>query len=448
MIEDSSAIYQIYLRNFTKEGTFAAAIPELQWIAGLGCDWVQLTPVHPIGVEARKGSMGSPYAIADYRAIDPALGTIDDFRAFLAVAHGLGLKVMMDVVYNHTSPDSVLAREHPEWFMQEGKGPAATRGELEDSAPGTRLGRKCADWSDVVDFDYSSSPQLWMELISTLVFWRDEGIDGFRCDVASLVPLDFWKQARQRVNQYDPGTRRERYPLVWLAESVHPAFLKKMRQSGYGAWSEPELHSVFDLSYDYDGWERLEAVWAGRKPAAFYLDYLYTQETLYPKGAKKIRFLENHDQKRAAGRFVTRGRFKAWTVMMLFIPGVAFLYMGQEFALEHKPNLFEKDVVDWAKGDPDFREYFSKVLEFSRKAKREAPFFSWKELGRGVFLLERRTSPDASAPKYAVLVSLEGWKSEIMLQEPLCGLELFSGERICLEGSQSAPEDPFILFTD
>ena len=397
MIDEASAIYQIFLRNFTPEGTFAAAIPRLAGIAAMGFDWVCLTPIHPIGVESRKGKLGSPYAVKDYRAIDPALGTMDNFRDFLGAAHSLGLKVMMDVVFNHTSPDAVLARENPEWFLQAGVEPA--RGGTVVSAAATRemmhglrapgaLGRKCAEWSDVVDFDYGSSPQLWVELMSILVGWREEGVDGFRCDVASLVPLDFWKQARQRVNQYDPGLRRERYPLVWLAESVHPRFLKEMRDSGWSAWSEPELHSVFDLSYDYDGWERLEKVWLGERRAAHYLDYLYVQETLYPKGAKKIRFLENHDQERIAGRFVTRSRFEAWTVMMLFIPGLAFAYMGQELALEHKPELFEKDPVDWAAGDESFRDYFVKVVAACRAAKREAPRFSWKEVGKGVFLLE------------------------------------------------------------
>ncbi|HEY9055403.1 MAG TPA: alpha-amylase family glycosyl hydrolase, partial [Rectinemataceae bacterium] len=267
MIAETGAIYQIFVRNFTREGTFAAAAGRLGGIRELGFEWIQLTPIHPIGVEGRKGSLGSPYAIADYRAVDPALGTLDDFHAFLGAAHALGLKVMIDIVFNHVSPDSVLAREKPEWFMLEGQGPAAERGELESPAPGARLGRKCADWSDVADFDYSSSPELWMELFSILCYWRDRGVDGFRCDVASLVPLDFWKKARQKVNQYDPGARRELYPLLWLAESVHPSFLLKMRQAGYGAWSEPELHSVFDLTYDYDGWERLAEIWAGKRPA-------------------------------------------------------------------------------------------------------------------------------------------------------------------------------------
>ncbi|MGB9686263.1 MAG: alpha-amylase family glycosyl hydrolase, partial [Rectinema subterraneum] len=171
MIAETDAIYQIYLRNFTKEGTFRAAIPHLARIANMGFTWVYLTPIHPIGEEARKGSLGSPYAIRNYREINPELGSLEDFQAFIAEAHRIGLRVMIDVVFNHTSPDSILVQEHPDWFL---KGP--------DGKPA----RKCEDWSDVVDFDYSASPHLWVELISTLAMWRDRGVDGFRCDVASL----------------------------------------------------------------------------------------------------------------------------------------------------------------------------------------------------------------------------------------------------------------------
>lgn len=452
MIDESSAIYQIFLRNFTPEGTFAAAIPRLAGVAAMGFDWICLTPIHPIGVKSRKGALGSPYAIKDYRAIDPALGTMDDFRAFLAAAHSLGLKVMMDVVFNHTSPDSALARENPEWFLHEGAAGA--------------LGRKCADWSDVVDLDYGSSPHLWVELMSILVGWREEGVDGFRCDVASLVPVDFWKQARQRVNQYDPGLRRERYPLVWLAESVHPSFLKKMREAGHGAWSEPELHSVFDLSYDYDGWERLEKVWAGERGATEYLDYLYTQETLYPARARKIRFLENHDQMRAPARFGSgrtarndgEAKLKAWTLFTQFIPGIIFAYMGQECAIARKPDLFEKDPVDWAAGDELFREYFIVILTACKKAKAASPRFSWTEVGKGVFLLERAAATEASsgvalgvAPgttRFAVLVNLEGWTSELEFPRPLRGRDLLSGDVVSLEDGMISPEKPIFLEID
>lgn len=450
-MSEDEAIYQIYLRNFTEQGSFAAAIPHLPEIAGLGFQWILLTPIHPIGRVARKGSLGSPYAIADYKAINPELGSIEDFEDFLAEAHALGLKVLMDVVFNHCAPDSGLAREHPEYFMLEGQAPAVRRGELETPPPGARLGRKCQDWSDVVDFDFSSSPALWMELESVLQFWRDKGIDGFRCDVASLVPVDFWKHARQKLNQYDPGLRRERYPLVWLAESVHPAFLQSLRQRGFGAWSEPELHSVFDVSYDYDGWERLEKVWAGSLPASAYLDYLYTQETLYPAGAMKLRFLENHDLERSASRFVTPSRLRAWTLAIFFIPGVPMAYMGQEFALERKPSLFDKDSLNWSAGDREHRLWFGALMkamrgkENSEGIKRRAPYFSYRELARGVFILERRIKPGDAHPRYIALINLEGWNKPVSLPEPLVGRELLSGEPLNLDTQPLLFEEPVII---
>ena len=457
MADMASAMYQIFLRNFTPAGTFRAAVPRLEGIAALGFDWICLTPIHPIGVEARKGKLGSPYAISDYRSIDPSLGTIDDFRAFLAAAHGAGLKVMMDVVFNHASPDSIFARTRPEWFLKTGAGPlaggttsSAERGGVSWGATHDHgraagaLGRKCADWSDVVDFDYGSSPELWMELMSILVSWREEGVDGFRCDVASLVPVDFWKQARQRVNQYDPGARREKYPLLWLAESVHPEFLKKMRDAGFGAWSEPELHSVFDLSYDYDGWERLEKVWSGERGASHYLEYLYAQETLYPKTARKIRFLENHDQIRAAARFGSRRALEAWTLLYQFIPGIPFSYMGQEYALEHKPDLFEKDPVDWSRGDEKFSGFFRGALAACRKAKAEARRFSWISLGPGAVLLERA---DAAGLRFAALLDLDGRGDKVELPYALKGFDLLSGKDVALAGRTAAPEKPLVIET-
>ncbi|HQQ31627.1 MAG TPA: alpha-amylase family glycosyl hydrolase, partial [Rectinema sp.] len=118
MIHESSSIYQIFLRNFTKEGTFCAAIPELKRIADMGFEWIYLTPIHPIGEKARKGTLGSPYAIKDYRKINPELGDENDFAAFVQEVHAHGLKLMIDVVFNHTSPDSVLVHEHPDWFLR------------------------------------------------------------------------------------------------------------------------------------------------------------------------------------------------------------------------------------------------------------------------------------------------------------------------------------------
>lgn len=456
MVDEATSIYQVFIRNFTEEGTFDAAAARLDEIKALGFDWVYLTPIQPIGTVGRKGKSGSPYAIADYRALNPELGTMADFEAFVAAAHRRGLKVMLDVVYNHTSPDSVLARERPEWFLHD-RGGVPTR--------------KCADWSDVVDLDYGSSPELWIELIDTLAGWRDAGVDGFRCDVASLVPADFWRQARQRINLRDPATKADTHPVLWLAESTHPHFLKALRDSGHGAWSDAELHAAaFDLTYDYDGWEKLEPVWKGERPARYYLEYLFVQETSCPAGSRKIRFLENHDQERAASRFRSRASLEAWTVLSQFVPGVSFAYMGQEYAIAHKPDLFDRDPVDWARGDREFFGFFRDSLAGTRRAKSVAPFFAWRDLGQNCVLLERFAAPpqvegpaaelprggaqavclagglrSSAVPEAWVLVNLDGVDAYIELPEKLEGSDVLGHRKVALEGRIKAPKEPLLV---
>lgn len=184
----NQVIYSIYVRNHTSEGTFRAVIPDLDRIRALGTDIIWLMPIHPIGVEGKKGTLGCPYANRDYRAVNPAYGTMEDFEALVREIHARGMKCMIDVVYNHTSPDSVLYREHPEYFY---RGP--------DGKPGNKLG----DWADVIDLDYSNRG-LWQYLTDTLVMWAGL-VDGFRCDVASFVPVEFWLQARAAVADVNPG---------------------------------------------------------------------------------------------------------------------------------------------------------------------------------------------------------------------------------------------------
>ena len=167
-------MYQIFVRNFSEEGTFAAVIPELDRIKALGTDIVWFMPIHPIGKLQRKGSLGSPYAISDYRAVNPEFGNIDDLRMVVDAIHERGMRCIIDVVYNHTSPDSVLSREHPEWFYHK---------------PDGSFGNRVGDWSDIIDLDYSSRG-LWEYQAETLKYWATI-VDGFRCDVASLIPLEF-----------------------------------------------------------------------------------------------------------------------------------------------------------------------------------------------------------------------------------------------------------------
>lgn len=428
-VPETTALYQIFIRNYTEEGTFAAACKKLIEVQKLGFSWIYLTPIHPIGKVNRKGTKGSPYAIEDYRKVDPELGSLDDFTHFIAEAHRLGLKVMIDVVYNHTSPDSRLVKEHPEWFLR---------------GPTGKPGRKCEDWSDVIDLDYlseKSRPYLWDELIDTLVYWRELGIEGFRCDVASLVPREFWVEARKRVNQWDPVTGQEKRPTLWLAESVHPSFLLHMRDEGFPAWSEAELHDAFDLTYDYDGWQRLEQVWAGKRPLAYYLDYLEIQRAAYPAWARKIRYLENHDQRRAAARFGRGKRLEAWTALYQLLPGCTFTYMGQEYAIDEYPTLFEKDPVPWETGDPRFKEEFARIFSATQAIKADAPRFSYTELAEGVVLLERR----GDRGTYRAFCNLDDRTGSIKLPVPLEGTDMLTGKAVSLNGPVELPRGALLL---
>ena len=192
----NQVIYSVYVRAHTPEGTFRAVIPDLDRIKALGTDIIWFLPIHPIGVKGKKGSLGCPYANRDYRTVNPAYGTMDDFKALVDEIHKRGMKCMIDVVYNHTSPDSTLYAAHPEFFYH---GP--------DGKPGNKMG----DWADVIDLDYRNR-DLWAYQIDSLVMWA-QIVDGFRCDVASFVPVEFWRAARQAVAKVNPD-------CIWLAETA------------------------------------------------------------------------------------------------------------------------------------------------------------------------------------------------------------------------------------
>ena len=400
----SAIIYEVFPRNHTAEGTFVALYRDLERIAGLHADILWLMPIHPIGVVGRKGTLGSPYAISDYRAISPELGDERSFRMLVDRAHALGMKVMIDVVYNHTSRDSSLLREHPEWFMSDMHGNPAG---------------KVDDWSDVYDLDYSHKG-LWDYQIATLGKWVDCGVDGFRCDVASLAPLDFWIAARERLAQAQP---RE---LIWLAESVDKSFTKLLRDQGFVTYSDPELHTAFDLTYDYDGFEYLRGTMHGLRPLRDYLNHLYVQETLYPAGAVKMRFIENHDNPRAAGVVGSRRSLLNWTVFYSLLPGATLVYAGQEMALSHCPDLFSKDTVRWDNGDPEFQPFMQKALGLSKEIKRSCTRFAVSEPCEGVAKIMWRGGESA----YVALVNLSGKDGEIYLDE--CDAAELGHGQVCL----------------
>ena len=313
-------IYSVYLRAHTPEGTFVSLIPDLDRIRALGTDIIWFMPIHPIGVKGKKGSLGCPYANRDYRSTNPAYGTMDDFRHLAEEIHARGMKVMIDVVYNHTSPDAVLLTEHPDFYYRDGYG---------------RTGNKIGDWADVIDLDYRNR-DLWDYQIQSLCLWA-EIVDGFRCDVASFVPVAFWKAAREAVARVRPD-------CIWLAETVHMEFGNYARSSGFYSSRDTEAFEAFDIEYQYDVWDCFERFLRGELPLRAWTDMLNFQEAMYPYNYNKLRFLENHDQPRICERVPGRMERENLEAMLYFLKGTTLIYAGQEYSCTHTPSLFEREV--------------------------------------------------------------------------------------------------------
>ncbi|MDP2360014.1 MAG: alpha-amylase family glycosyl hydrolase [bacterium] len=306
-------IYEVNLRQYTPEGTIAAFQEHLPRLRELGVDILWLMPIHPIGEERRKGGLGSPYSVRDYRDVNPDLGTREDLRRLVATAHALDMRVILDWVANHCAWDNPIVREHPQWL---------TRGE--DGQPRPPVD----DWSDVVDLDYER-PDLRAWMIESLVFWlREADIDGYRCDVAGMVPTEFWEEARSRL------------------EAVKPVFM-------LAEWDDPALAGPFDMSYAWDLHRAGNAYMKGEASVAR-LDSLVAGEAeRWPAGHLQMRFTTNHDENSWNGTEDERLGLAAdaFSVLCWTLPGMPLIYSGQEAGLSHRLSFFEKDEIPW-RGHP------------------------------------------------------------------------------------------------
>jgi cyclomaltodextrinase / maltogenic alpha-amylase / neopullulanase len=327
----SAVIYELNTRTFSATGDFSGIEQRLDYLKDLGVTIIWIMPIHPPGQLKKKGSLGSAYAVEDYYAINPAYGTKDDFKRLVSEAHRRGLKVIIDIVANHTAWDSVLMK-HPDWYKKD------AQGHIIPPNP---------DWTDVAGLDYRN-PQLRVYMTDMLKYWLKEfDLDGFRCDVAGDVPTDFWENARAELNRIKPD-------IIMIAEANKPELLVKAFDLDY-AWP---LHSTMTDVMENGGSARdIVTNWA-------------SEHERYPKGALEMRISDDHDEKRAIARFGERGALAA-SALVFTIDGVPLLYNGMEVGDTTEstaPALFENLPVFWpiAERRPSFLPFYKQLIALRR----------------------------------------------------------------------------------
>lgn len=332
-----TSLYEVFVRDFSPEGTFQGLIERLDRIEAAGAEVVWLMPIHPIGEIERKGPLGSPYSVTDYRAINPAMGTADDLRALVRAVHDRGMKLIMDWVPNHTAWDHRWVEEHPAYYARDESGsmthPRDEHGNL-------------TDWTDVAELDYGN-PALCQAMIDEMRYWLEEfGIDGFRVDVAGMVPDDFWREAIPRL--------REAGATLLLAE-----------------WGDVRMHDLgFDLTYPWGSYHRLKETWRG-EPAADFVTAEIQELADMPDGGYRMRFTTNHDEtawdEPPVTLFGGPAGARAAFVAMALLPGPPLLYNGQEVESPQVLGLFVQEPIDWDQPDAEAaRAFYRHVIGLVR----------------------------------------------------------------------------------
>ena len=324
----NAVIYEVNIRQYTPQGTFKAFEMELPRLQKLGVDILWLMPVNPLGQKNRKGSLGSYYSVRDYLAVNPEYGTKQDLTDMVEKAHELGMKVILDWVANHTSWDNPLITKHPEWYKKDSTG---------------KIVPPVADWSDVAALDYNQ-PALREYMTEALVYWiKEADIDGYRCDVAGMMPIDYWNKAVPKL--------RKIKPLFMLAEE-----------------EKPLMHdTAFDATYSWDLFHAMNAVAQGKKPATVF-DSIYREEIKkYPKDAYRMRFTSNHDENSWNGtEFERMGEgARAFAVLSFTFPGIPLIYSGQESAMNRRLRFFDKDTIPW--GNYPLESFYTKLTTLKKQ---------------------------------------------------------------------------------
>ncbi len=383
---EEAVIYELFVPDFTEEGTFRAVIPRLPELKDLGVNTIWLMPIHPIGVKNRKsdlGALGSPYAVRDFFDVNPEYGTKDDFRALVDAVHRQGMHLIIDLVANHTAWDNAWIEAHPDWYTQ--------------NAQGEIIVPEGTDWTDVADLNYDH-PALREIMREAMQFWvREFDIDGYRCDVAEAVPLDFWVEAIPTV--------RAIKPVLMLAEGADPA-----------------LHRAgFDLTYAWPFYGQLKRVWEGASVSTL-ADLVQEVETALPAGGLRLRFITNHDETAwdapPPALFGGQEGAQAAFVLTALLRGVPLVYNGQEVGVAEPVPFFEQTPYDWSQG-AGVRAFYRRILALhnEHEALREGTMELLAPDAEDVMLYGRT----AGSERFVVAVNVRDYSGAVELPAAFAG---------------------------
>lgn len=361
------AIYEVNVRQYTEEGTFAAFAAHLDRLQEMGVGILWFMPIHPIGEQKRIGTLGSYYSVRDYWDVNPEFGTLEEFKELVKEIHRRGMYVILDWVADHTSWDNPLTEEHPDWYHTDASGafipPAGT------------------NWSDVIWLDYSK-PGLREYMISTMRFWVEEvGVDGFRCDAVSFMPKDFWKEAIAAL-------KAVRSDLFFLAEA-----------------DGREWHDLgFDMTYGWGlygfGTGILKRLADGTATATALNNYVSSEKSYFTADAYRMYFTSTHDENSWYGTTeeLLGDAASTFAVLTTVLPGMPLIYSGQEAGLDHRLQFFEKDEIEWC--EHENARLYSTLLHLKRENRA-----LWNGAAGG---FPQRIATSDNAAVYAFLREKEG----------------------------------------
>jgi len=429
-MEENAVIYEANIRQYSPEGTFEKFTQDIPQLKELGVKVIWLMPVFPISETKRKATggadskfasdmpeaeqskyLGSYYAVSDFTKINPEFGTIEDFRALVKTAHDNGIYVILDWVPNHTGWDHEWIKSNPDYYTQNEKGEI--------------IHPEGTDWEDVADLNYDNQ-NMRKEMIEDMQYWlKNEGVDGFRCDVAGSVPTDFWAEAIPQL--------RAVKPVFMLAEAWEPELVKE---------------GLFDMCYAWDGHHLMNGIAKGEKSVADFNAYIEKVNKDYAAEAFLMNFVDNHDENSWNGTIKERMGDGAEAMMALsyMMPGMPLIYSGDEYGLDHRLLFFEKDSIPKTKGKN--WAIFAKLgkLKESETAlnggKNAAAFKSFSSENKNVMAFER-SKADASL-KFLANMSKDALEVEVPFEGTFT--DKMTGEKVVLEKGKKISLQPWQYF--